>query len=121
MTIARRGLYPLGVAANLSPERLARFFVKRGRRLQVAQELREMVTFSVHNIIADAPFSRLDLISCRNLLIYLGGHLQKKLIPLFHYALRRGGYLFLGSSESVSGSTTPPRSVIAIIARKIRR
>ncbi len=103
LAVARRGLYPLGVAANISPERLARFFVKRGRRLQVAQELREMVTFSVHNVIADPPFSRLDLISCRNLLIYLGGHLQKKLIPLFHYALRRGGYLFLGSSESLSG------------------
>lgn len=103
LSVARRALYPLGVAANLSPERLARFFVKRGRRLQVAQELREMVTFSAHNVIADPPFSRLDLISCRNLLIYLGGHLQKKLIPLFHYALRRGGYLFLGSSESLGG------------------
>ncbi|MBV9568068.1 MAG: hypothetical protein JO172_08025, partial [Hyphomicrobiales bacterium] len=103
LSVARRGLYPLGVAANISPERLARFFAKRGRRLQVAQELREMVTFSAHNVIADPPFSRLDLISCRNLLIYLGGHLQKKLIPLFHYALRRGGYLFLGSSESLSG------------------
>ncbi|MBV9111467.1 MAG: PAS domain S-box protein [Hyphomicrobiales bacterium] len=103
LSIARRGLYPLGVAANISPERLSRFFTKRGRRLQVAQELREMVTFSAHNVIADPPFSRLDLISCRNLLIYLGGHLQKKLIPLFHYALRRGGYLFLGSSESLSG------------------
>ncbi|MBV9431348.1 MAG: PAS domain S-box protein [Hyphomicrobiales bacterium] len=103
LAVARRGLYPLGVAANLSPERLARFFIKRGRRFQVTQELREMVTFSAHNVIADPPFSRLDLISCRNLLIYLGGHLQKKLIPLFHYALRRGGYLFLGSSESLGG------------------
>ena len=107
LSVARRGLYPQGVAANLSPERLARFFVKRGRRLQVAQELREMVTFSDHNVIADPPFSRLDLISCRNLLIYLGGHLQKKLIPLFHYALRRGGYLFLGSSESVERPWRP--------------
>ena len=103
LSVARRGLYPQGVAANLYTERLARFFVKRGRRFQVTQELREMVTFSDHNVISDAPFSRLDLISCRNLLIYLGGHLQKKLIPLFHYALRRGGYLFLGSSESVGG------------------
>ncbi|MBV8767252.1 MAG: PAS domain S-box protein [Hyphomicrobiales bacterium] len=103
LSVARRGLYPPGAAANISPERLARFFVKRGRRLQVAPDLREMVTFSAHNVIADPPFSRLDLISCRNLLIYLGGHLQKKLIPLFHYALRRGGYLFLGASESLSG------------------
>jgi two-component system CheB/CheR fusion protein len=74
----------------VSPERLARFFVKRGRRYQVTDELREMCLFSVHNLISDPPFSRLDVISCRNLLIYLGSHLQKKLIPVFHYALRPG-------------------------------
>ena len=98
-----RAHYPQGIATSLSAERLARFFVKRGRRYQVMQELREMVLFSAHNVIADPPFSRLDLISCRNFLIYLGGHLQKKLIPLFHYALRSGGYLFLGSSETLAG------------------
>jgi two-component system CheB/CheR fusion protein len=87
----------------VSPERLARFFVKRGRRYQVTDELREMCLFSVHNLISDPPFSRLDLISCRNVLIYLGSHLQKKLIPVFHYALRSGGSLFLGASESLTG------------------
>ena len=103
VVVARRGHYPQGIAASLSPERLARFFIKHGRRYQVTQELREMVLFSLHNVIADPPFSHLDLVSCRNLLIYLGSHLQKKLIPLFHYALRRGGYLFLGSSETLTG------------------
>jgi two-component system CheB/CheR fusion protein len=103
LVVARRGSYPQGIAAHVSPERLARFFVKRGRRYQVTDELREMCLFSVHNLISDPPFSRLDVISCRNLLIYLGSHLQKKLIPVFHYALRQGGYLFLGASESLTG------------------
>src|SRR5919107_3935811 len=103
LVTARRGSYPQGIALQMSPERLARFFAKRGRRYQVNDELREMCLFSVHNLIADPPFSRLDLISCRNLLIYLGSHLQKKLIPVFHYALRPGGYLFLGASESLTG------------------
>jgi two-component system CheB/CheR fusion protein len=103
LVAARRGSYPQGIALQMSPERLARFFVKRGRRYQVTDELREMCLFSVHNLISDPPFSRLDLISCRNLLIYLGSHLQKKLIPVFHYALRQGGFLFLGASESLTG------------------
>jgi two-component system CheB/CheR fusion protein len=79
-----------------------RFFIKKGKRYQVTKELRELCLFSPHNLITDPPFSRLDLISCRNLLIYFGPHLQKKLIPLFHYALRPNGYLFLGPSESFS-------------------
>ena len=83
-------------------ERLKRFFVKKGQQYHVSKELRELVLFSSHNLINDPPFSRLDLITCRNLLIYLGSHLQKKLIPLFHYALRDGGFLFLGPSESLS-------------------
>ncbi|HEX2555824.1 MAG TPA: CheR family methyltransferase [Microvirga sp.] len=103
LVAARRGSYPQGITAQVSPERLARFFVKRGRRYQVTDELREMCLFSVHNLISDPPFSRLDLISCRNVLIYLGSHLQKKLIPVFHYALRSGGYLFVGASESLTG------------------
>jgi two-component system CheB/CheR fusion protein len=103
LVAARRGSYPQGITAQVSPERLARFFVKRGRRYQVTDELREMCLFSVHNLISDPPFSRLDLISCRNVLIYLGSHLQKKLIPVFHYALRSGGSLFLGASESLTG------------------
>ncbi len=100
--IARTGTYPSGIEDHVSPERLKRFFVKRGKRYQVAKEIREMVLFSVHNLISDPPFSRQDLISCRNLLIYLGSHLQNKLIPLFHYALRPGGHLFLGPSENIT-------------------
>src|SRR6185295_11156611 len=91
-----------GIAEQVSKERLERYFVKKGKRYQVTKEIRELCLFSPHNIIADPPFSRLDLISCRNLLIYFGPHLQKKLIPLFHYALRPNGYLFLGPSESIS-------------------
>jgi two-component system CheB/CheR fusion protein len=103
LSVARQGIYPLGVAEQMSKERLERFFIKKGKRYQVNKELRELCLFSPHNLITDPPFSRLDLISCRNLLIYFGPHLQKKLIPLFHYALRPNGYLFLGPSENVSG------------------
>ncbi len=102
LQVARDGAYPVGIADVISPERLKRFFVKRGKKYQVAKEIRELVLFSPHNLISDPPFSRLDLVSCRNLLIYLGPHLQKKLIPLFHYALRPSRFLFLGPSENIS-------------------
>lgn len=102
LQVARAGIYPIGIEDQITPERLKRFFVKRGKQYQVTKEIRDLVLFSVHNLISDSPFSRLDLISCRNLLIYLGPHLQNKLIPLFHYALRPSGYLFLGSSENIS-------------------
>ena len=102
LSLARQGVYPAGIAEDVSSERLERFFVKRGKRYQVIKELRAMCLFSPHNLINDPPFSRLDLISCRNLLIYFGPHLQTKLIPLFHYSLRTNGYLFLGPSESIS-------------------
>ena len=103
LAAARRGVYPASIAGQLSPERLARFFSRRGRQWQVSEELRAMCLFSPHNVISDPPFSRLDLICCRNLLIYLGAHLQKKLIPLFHYALKPDGFLFLGASETLAG------------------
>jgi two-component system CheB/CheR fusion protein len=103
LSVARQGIYPLGISEQVSRARLDRFFIKKGKRYQVTKELRELCLFSPHNLITDPPFSRLDLISCRNLLIYFGPHLQKKLIPLFHYALRPNGYLFLGPSENVSG------------------
>ena len=102
LATARLGAYPLGIAEEVPPERLERFFVRKGQHYHITKDVRELVLFSVHNLINDPPFSKLDLISCRNLLIYLGPHLQKKLIPLFHYALRTGGYLFLGPSESLS-------------------
>ena len=100
--IARQGNYPLSIESQMSPERLKKYFVRRGNRYQVVKEARDLVLFSSHNLINDPPFSRLDLISCRNLLIYLGPHLQNKLIPLFHYALRRSGFLFLGPSENIT-------------------
>ncbi len=100
---ARAGIYPASIAADLTPERLARFFsLEPGdSAYRIHKGIRDMLVFSEQNVIKDPPFSRLDLISCRNLLIYLGGTLQKKLIPLFHYALNPNGYLFLGTSETV--------------------
>jgi len=102
LSIGRLGIYPAGIEQLVSKERLERYFIKRGKRYEVVRELRELCLFAPHNLINDTPFSRLDMISCRNLLIYFGPHLQAKLVPLFHYALRRGGYLFLGHSESIA-------------------
>ena len=100
---ARTGLYPASIAADVTPERLARFFTLEpgGDRYRIHKGIRDLLVFSEQDVIKDPPFSRLDLITCRNLLIYMGVELQKKLIPLFHYALRPGGWLFLGTSEGV--------------------
>ena len=102
LTIARKGRYPESIGEQVAPARLDRFFDRQDGAWQAKRELRELVLFSSHSFIKDPPFSRLDLISCRNVMIYLGQELQKKLIPLFHYALRPGGYLFLGPSESAA-------------------
>ncbi|MEI6210824.1 MAG: chemotaxis protein CheB [bacterium] len=100
---ARLGIYPASIAADLSPERLARFFTPEpgGGTYRIHKGLRDLLVFSEQDVIKDPPFSRLDLICCRNLLIYLGTELQQKLIPLFHYALKPDGWLFLGTSEGV--------------------
>ena len=100
---ARSGIYPASIAADVSPERLARFFTleNNGESYRINKGIRDMLIFSEQDVIKDPPFSKLDLITCRNLLIYLGSDLQKKLIPLFHYALNPGGMLFLGTSETV--------------------
>ena len=100
---ARAGIYPASIAGDISPERLARFFSQEsdGSAYRIQKGIRDRVIFSEQDVIKDPPFSKLDLISCRNLLIYMGGGLQKKLIPLFHYALNPGGMLFLGTSETV--------------------
>jgi len=100
---ARQGLYPASIAGDVSAERLARFFREDGGKYRVSQEIRQMVVFAPHNVTTDPPFTRLDLLTCRNLLIYLGPALQKKLVPLFHYSLKPGGILFLGSAESIGG------------------
>ena len=102
---ARRGLYPRSIAQDLTPERLQRFFVDEGGGYRVTSALRDMVVFARHNLISDPPFSRLDLISCRNLLIYFEAALQQRVFPMFHYVLRAGGFLYLGASESVGGFT----------------
>jgi len=99
---ARVGRYGEAAIREMTPARLARWFLKEGDTYYVTKELREMCIFSQHSIIKDAPFSRLDLISCRNLLIYLSSDLQNRVIPLFHFALRAGGFLFLGNSENVT-------------------
>ncbi|MDA3864394.1 MAG: PAS domain-containing protein [Deltaproteobacteria bacterium] len=100
---ARTGIYPASIAADLTPERLARYFAAEADEssYRIQKSIRDMLVFSEQNVIKDPPFSKLDMISCRNLLIYLGSTLQKKLIQLFHYALNPGGYLFLGTSETV--------------------
>jgi two-component system CheB/CheR fusion protein len=98
---AREGVFPANIAADVSAKRLERFFVKVERGYQVARSIREMVIFAPQNIIMDPPFTKLDLLSCRNLLIYLTPELQKKLLPLFHYSLNPGGVLFLGSAETI--------------------
>ncbi|MHB8762912.1 MAG: chemotaxis protein CheB [Deferrisomatales bacterium] len=100
---ARLGVYPESIAADVSPERLRRFFVKEGGAYRVAKELRDTVVFAPHNVITDPPFTKLDLLSCRNLLIYLTADVQKKLLPLFHYSLNPEGILFLGSAETAGG------------------
>jgi len=99
---ARQGCYPPNIVADLSPERLKRFFVKAESGYRVCREIRDMITFATQNVIMDPPFTRLDLLVCRNLLIYLMPELQKRLLPLFHYSLRTDGVLFLGSAETVS-------------------
>lgn len=100
---ARAGLYPSNIVDDISPERLARFFTAEpdGSVYRIHKNIRDMLIFSEHDLIKDPPFSKLDMISCRNLLIYMSSELQKKVITLFHYALNPKGMLFLGTSETV--------------------
>jgi two-component system, chemotaxis family, CheB/CheR fusion protein len=100
---ARQGRFPENIAADVAPERLSRFFAKEAHGYRVHKEIREMVVFAPQNLIMDPPFTNLDILSCRNLLIYLTSEVQKKLIPLFHYSLKPGGILLLGSAETTGG------------------
>lgn len=100
---ARQGQYPEGISADVSQQRLSRFFIQNDQGYRIRQDIREMVVFAPQNILRDPPFTKLDLLCCRNLLIYLTGELQKRLLPLFHYALKPQGFLFLGSAETVGG------------------
>jgi chemotaxis methyl-accepting protein methylase len=104
---ARRAIYPDNIVADVSAERLSRYFVPEDQGYRVNKDIREMVVFAVQNLISDPPFTKLDLLSCRNLLIYFGPELQKRLMPIFHYALNRQGLLILGSAETVGNFHEP--------------
>jgi two-component system CheB/CheR fusion protein len=99
---AREGLYPPTIAADVSPERVARFFSREERGYRVLPELRDSIVFTVQDLLADPPFSRLDMVSCRNLMIYLQPEAQAKALSVFHFALRQGGVLLLGGAEAVA-------------------
>jgi two-component system CheB/CheR fusion protein len=100
---ARNGIYPGGIESELSPQRLERFFEKDDSAYRVKKELRELVVFAPQNVLQDPPFSRLDICTCRNLMIYLEPEMQKRVLKLLHFGLREGGALLLGNSETVSG------------------
>ncbi len=102
---ARRGLFLSNISADVSPERLRAHFTEEGEGYRVCHDIREMVVFSPHSLIMDPPFTKLDILSCRNLLIYLTPEMQKKLFPIFHYSLNPGGILFLGTSETIGSYT----------------
>ncbi len=99
--VARVGLYPDSISVDVPPEYLERYFKREDSSFRINKEIRDRVVFALQNVISDPPFSKIDLISCRNLLIYFGSELQKKVLPLFHYSLKKEGFLFLGSSETI--------------------
>jgi two-component system CheB/CheR fusion protein len=103
---ARAGLYPRGELAGVSQERLRRFFVEEEAGWRICKPIREVCVFAKHDLLVDPPFSRMDLLSCRNLMIYLQPALQKRLLPIFHYALRPSGFLLLGNSETIGEFTS---------------
>ena len=102
---ARAAIYPASISLDVSPERLRNFFMKHEAGYRIKKEVREMVVFAIQDIIKDPPFTRMDLISCRNLMIYMESELQNRLIPMFHYALKPDGVLFLSPSESIGNHT----------------
>ncbi|MDB5362675.1 MAG: CheB methylesterase:MCP methyltransferase, CheR-type [Rhodospirillales bacterium] len=118
---AREGLYPEAIEADVSPERLARFFIREGRAYRVRPDLRASVVFTIQDVLADPPFARIDLVSCRNLLIYLRAEAQAKVIALFHFALREGGLLLLGASETVGNDHHGRFAVVSKPARLFRQ
>lgn len=103
ISVARQGVYPANIAADLSLERLRKFFVEEDGKFRVKKDIRDMVIFAPQDVIMDPPFTKLDLLTCRNLMIYLAPEMQRKLIPLFHYSLNSDGVLLLGTAETVGG------------------
>jgi two-component system CheB/CheR fusion protein len=116
LDVARSGTYPESIALDVTPERLKRFFTREDHRYTIATSIRPSVTFAIQNVISDPPFSKLDLVSCRNVLIYLEPEVQEKLLALFHFALVPGGYLFLGGAEGVG----PVDELFAPISKRRR-
>ena len=106
LSIARKGRYPSALMKSVTEERRKRFFIDDHDHFTVHKRLREVCTFSMHNALRDPPFSRMDLVSCRNLLIYLGQEFQDRILPIMHYALRPDGFLFLGVAEGVSRNSS---------------
>ena len=101
LNVGRRGVYPKSIAADVAPARLKRFFTEGSSSYKIKNNIRETIVFAKHGLVKDSPFSKLDLVCCRNVLIYMDNSLQKKLIPMFHHTLNSGGILFLGESESI--------------------
>jgi two-component system CheB/CheR fusion protein len=122
LALGREGLYPESIKGDVSAERLQQFFAAEERGYQVSRQLRDTIVFTVHDLLVDPPFSRLDLISCRNLLIYLQPEEQQKVLSLFHFGLNDTGYLFLGVSETISqlGGLFEPTSNTLRIYRAVR-
>ena len=104
VTIARAGLYNDVIEADITTDRLERHFVKEGQRYRIAKHIRDMCVFSTHDLVKDPPFSKLDMVSCRNLLIYFEGPLQQRVIATFHYGIKSNGFLWLGPSETIAAS-----------------
>jgi two-component system CheB/CheR fusion protein len=117
---ARQGNYPANIATDVSEERLRRYFIETDNGYRLCKEIREMVVFATHNLIMDPPFTKLDILTCRNLLIYFDAELQKKLLPLFHYSLKPGGIFMQGSAETI-GSFTELFEPLENKARLFRR
>ena len=116
LKFARQGVYPESIVADVEVGRLSRFFVRKDAGYQIGDALRKSVVFAVQNLITDPPFSKMDIISCRNLLIYLDADTQTRLMPLFNFALNPGGYLFLGKSEGIGGRN----DLFDIVSKKAR-
>ncbi|MCL6250836.1 PAS domain S-box protein [Altererythrobacter sp. KTW20L] len=104
ITVARTGLYSADIEADLTSERLTQHFIKEGQRYRIAKHIRDMCVFSTHDLVKDPPFSKLDMVTCRNLLIYFEAPLQKRVISTFHYGIKAGGFLWLGPSETIAAS-----------------
>jgi two-component system CheB/CheR fusion protein len=104
ITMARAGVYPASIVADVPPSRLRQFFTREDQRYRIRKAVRDHILFATHDVLRDPPFSKLDFISCRNLLIYLNRDVQMRVLEMFHFALKPGGYLFLGSSESAEAA-----------------